>query len=373
MFEDEKAEKIRVLVVDDSLLIRVAARKMLGNQFDVVLAEDGLDGWNTINKEDDLQVVFTDLVMPEMDGFELLKKIRTSEKEYIRNLPVIVTTGADNPEIAKQKAINLGATDFITKPFDATAITTRALSYANLHKTTEDLKEHTTVDVLTGHMNGKGFSRQLEKEISFVIRHQSRMAVMAIEMDGFKDLFIRVGRRGAETIVKKLGEVLSNIVRREDTIARTGLATFMVSMPLAMVENAMEMADQICRTIAGLRAKLGGERLKITVSIGVCGIEPNKITSPETVLDVAHQALKKAQDSGANQIARLGSQEFETIQARKAAESLSLDQMLVYIDQQNYDAVLPYLDIAVDRISPLIGLLSLQQKEKLLNAKAVKL
>src|SRR5690606_19623005 len=125
----------------------------------------------------------------------------------------------DNPEIAKQKAINLGATDFITKPFDGTAITTRALSYANLHKTAEDLLEQTTVDMLTGHMNGKGFHRQLEKEIAFVVRHQSRMTVMAVELDGFKDLFIRVGRKGAETIVRKIGEVLSTIVRREDTVA----------------------------------------------------------------------------------------------------------------------------------------------------------
>ena len=212
MFDNEKTEKIKVLVVDDSLLIRVAARKMLGDRFDVVLAEDGMDGWRTIESEPGIQVVFTDLVMPELDGFELLKKIRTSDREHIRDLPVIVTTGADNPEIAKQKAIGLGATDFVTKPFDATAITTRALSYANLHKTTESLKEQTTVDVLTGHMNGKGFSRQLEKEIAFVIRHQSLMSVMAIELDGFKDLFIRVGRRGAETI--ELNEGLFNECRR---------------------------------------------------------------------------------------------------------------------------------------------------------------
>jgi two-component system, cell cycle response regulator len=373
MFDSEKSEKIKVLVVDDSLLVRVAATKMLGNDFDVVLAVDGKDGWNTIQNDEDIQVVFTDLVMPEMDGFELLQKIRTSKKESICNLPVIVTTGADNPEIAKQKAINLGATDFITKPFDASAIRTRALSYANLHQTSEKLREHTTLDVLTGHMNGKGFDRQLEKEIAFVVRHQSRMTVMAIEIDGFKDLFIRVGRKGTETIIRKIGEVLATIVRREDTIARTGLATFMVSMPLAMVDNTLEVADQIARTVASLQARIGGNKLRITTCIGVCGIEPNKLTSPATVLEVAYQALKKAQGAGTNQIARLTANDFEVIQARKAAESLSLDQLLIYIGQKNYDAVIPYLDLAIDRLAPLMGLLSLEQKQKLISSRPLEL
>ena len=373
MFDNDKADKTKVLIVDDSLLVRVAAKKMLGEDFEVVLAEDGQDGWEKVQNDPQLQVIFTDLVMPEMDGFELLKKIRTSEQEAINSLPVIVTTGADNPEIAKQKAINLGATDFIAKPFDAAAITARALSYANLHKTTSSLKEQTTIDVLTGQMNAKGFRSQLEKEISFVVRHQSRMTVMAIEVDGFKDLFIRVGRKGTETIIRKIADVIGNVVRREDTIARTGLATFMVSQPLALVENTLEIADQICRAIAGLKARLAGDRLKITVSVGVCGIEPKNITHPDMVLEVAHQALHKAQKAGANQIARLNANEFEVIQARKAAESLSLDQLLMHIDNENYDAVMPYLDLAIDRLWPLVDLLSLEQRQRLTNPRKVAL
>lgn len=366
---EEQGDKIKVLVVDDSLLIRVAARRMLEDRCEVVLAEDGADAWQKLTTQPDIQVVFTDLVMPEMDGFELLRRIRAAEGE-LANLPVIVTTGADNPDIAKQKAIALGATDFVSKPFDAADLTTRALSYAKLNRTARTLREQALLDPLTGHLNAKGFRRQLEKELAFVVRHRSPLSVLAIELDGFKDLFIRVGRRGAEVIVRKLGEVLATIVRREDSLARTGLATFMVSMPLAREENALEVADQICRTVAGLRARLGGKPLRLSVSVGVCGVEPTRITSADTVVEVAAEALGRARKAGRNQIARLGRHEFEVIQARKAAESLSLDQLLQQVENGNLDAVVPFLDLAVARLAPLVALLSVQQRQRLLEARA---
>src|SRR5690606_9734625 len=100
LLASDPPEKIKVLVVDDSKVVRIAASKMFGEHFNVILAIDGADGWNIIENDPEIQVVFTDLVMPEMDGFELLKTIRSSDKDTISNLPVIVATGADNPEIA---------------------------------------------------------------------------------------------------------------------------------------------------------------------------------------------------------------------------------------------------------------------------------
>src|SRR4051812_36892559 len=87
-------KKARVLLVDDSKLVRLTATKILATQFDLVLAEDGEEAWQKISEDNTIQVVFTDLGMPKLDGYGLIQRIRQSENEGIRNQPVIVITGA---------------------------------------------------------------------------------------------------------------------------------------------------------------------------------------------------------------------------------------------------------------------------------------
>ena len=366
MLAKTKPNKVHVLIVDDSRLIRAAASKMLNpDEFTLQLATDGAEAWSMIQRDSSIQVVFTDLVMPEMDGFELLEAVRTSPDEAIQGLPVIIATGADNPEIAKQKALSLGATDFVSKPFDAMALRTRALSYANLHKTTQQLKEQSTIDVLTGLVNHKGFAFELDKQLSFARRHQSHMAVMAIEIDGFKDVFIRVGRSGAENIVKKIAGALTESTRLEDTVARTGLATFAVSLPLAADSYALELADRICRKVEAFRARLDGKKMHITVSAGVCAVDTDLLVEKDTVFALAERALEKASTLGRSQIAQLSLK--ENYQADSTfIDDLSIDEMLGQIHQGEH---LPasYMEQALQRLQPLLSMLTQQQRQRLLH------
>ena len=89
-------KKARILIADDSKIVRVTASKILATQFDVVLAEDGEEAWEKICQDTSIQVVFTDLGMPRLDGYGLIQRIRQAEDEGIRNQPVIVITGAGN-------------------------------------------------------------------------------------------------------------------------------------------------------------------------------------------------------------------------------------------------------------------------------------
>ncbi len=358
--------KIRVLIIDDSRLIRIAASRMFGDSFDVLLAVDGSDGWDIIQKDKDIQIVFTDLVMPEMDGFELLEKIRTCKDEAINSIPVIVATGADNTEVAKQKAFALGATDFITKPFDATDIKTRARSYAQFRQANMVLKEQTTIDSMTGLLNAKGFHRQLDKEMAFINRHKSSITVMSVEIDSFKDLFIRIGRAGAEAIIKKVGDVLAETVRREDTVARTSVAGFAISMPLARGENALELANRMCQTVESFRAKLDGKKITITVSIGVCAVEPSSTGDVDIVLDVADTALTRAASLGRSQLYQMTLQDYHREQALLRRKTLSIDSLLERIKSGEQNNVVPYLDTALERLAPLLVLLSNEQKQRVI-------
>ena len=124
-------KKARILIADDSKIVRVTASKILATQFDVVLAEDGEEAWEKICQDTSIQVVFTDLGMPRLDGYGLIQRIRQAEDEGIRNQPVIVITGAAEEEGVRRKVFELGATDFITKPFKSTEILARAEAHAS--------------------------------------------------------------------------------------------------------------------------------------------------------------------------------------------------------------------------------------------------
>ena len=120
----------RIIVVDDSKVVRNAAKKMLRCEFDVVTAEDGDEAWQLLGIDPSIRVVFTDLTMPNLDGYELIRKIRNSTSTEIQRLPVIVVTGVEDSDAARERVLELGATDFVSKPFATIDLLARARAHA---------------------------------------------------------------------------------------------------------------------------------------------------------------------------------------------------------------------------------------------------
>ncbi len=266
---EEQSEMATLLVVDDSKLIRKSAHKMLGKQFEVLVAENGEMAWDMIQKNDQIKVIFSDLDMPQMDGYKLLELIRTHEDEGIRNLPMIIVTGAENDEVAKEKAFALGATDFITKPFNSTDIKARAVAHASYQRRAAALKKCSNLDESTGLVNRQGYIAQIEKDWAFVLRHEETLALMLLELDDFKTLFLKIGRRGMDAILNQLSSILQNAIRKEDTLARIGVAQFALSLPTAKHEAVKELAQRVCDSAANFKVRVKGELIPIAIRAAV--------------------------------------------------------------------------------------------------------
>ena len=366
---DDSQSKIRVLVIDDSRVVRVAATRMFDEEFEVVLGIDGADGLAILERDSDIHVVLTDLAMPEMDGFELLEAIRSHTDENIRDLPVVIATGAGNPESAKKKAFSLGATDFVTKPFNPTDLKARVRSYAQFRVQNLSLQNAATIDPLTGLLNARGLMMQLEKDISFAARHESNLTMVAIEVDHYKDLFVRIGREGTEKVVNKVAAVIRDAFRKEDSIARIGIARYVVSMPMSLTENAMELANRICNTIESLKAKLDGKRIKITVSVGLSSIQVDSDTEAKELVGLVGEALDRAARIGASQIVELGLDDYRDMLNEEAKRALSIDELLAKINDGDALAVASHLDAALERLTPLFQLLSDQQAHAIITSR----
>ena len=226
------AEKPEVLVVDDSKVIRLAARKMLGTDYNIHLAEDGLAGWEMLQENSAISVVFTDLSMPNMNGMELLENIRTSSNDQIANLPVIILTGADDTETVKHQVFDAGATDFIAKPFESIDLLSRAKAYARLSRKVVELEKKTGYDKLTGLYNANLLVEQGSKAFSFASRHKLFISAVYFEIQDFQNVFLTHGKKVAQHIIVAVGKRLQEVMREEDIAARLGVAKYALILPM---------------------------------------------------------------------------------------------------------------------------------------------
>jgi two-component system cell cycle response regulator len=291
---DGSESRTRILVVDDSKLMRKAALKMLGDEFDIVTADDGLQAWLVLEEDRGIQVVFTDLNMPNSDGYDLLKKVRGSEDGELASLPVIVVTGAENDEAARMSALDLGATDFITKPFTSSDLVARARAHAAHRKETKALQAQSTFDPLTGLANRPGFMQRLQQDLAYARRHHQALSIVRLEIDDFRRMFLNYGREVAESVVRQVAERLHARIRKEDTAARIGLGSFALSLPGG---QAVGIAGMISR----LRAELiehaptdeAGLVIAITLSASVLGATP-EMADAEAAFEACDALLQQA-------------------------------------------------------------------------------
>lgn len=116
-----RMDKPRVLVVDDSRVVRRALARILGNNFEVIEAEDGWVGWRSLNNDSRIDAVITDIQMPNLDGYTFICKIRAAEDPGLRELPVVVITSSED-QVTRDRAYACGANDFILKPFDSSQL-----------------------------------------------------------------------------------------------------------------------------------------------------------------------------------------------------------------------------------------------------------
>ncbi len=296
--------KPRLLMVDDSRVMRKAASKMLGERFEVVTAEDGQEGWQQICHDEHVQVVFTDLSMPELDGYGLLEKIRTSDDPGIAHMPVIVVTGAENDDSARERALELGATDFIGKPFNTTDLQARASAHMNYQRERRELEQQVTIDGLTGLGNKQHFHTRLKQDLAFCERHGHPISVVRIDVDDFNKLFIKAGKEAADEVLRQLAGIITSIVRKEDTAARTGLAQFIISLPTAEESGAAILANRILKTLNQTEITKHGRKLPVGISVAVLQPDPHPGQTPRSVQEELGLVIQEAQKAGGDRVLR---------------------------------------------------------------------
>ncbi len=298
----EQSTSSQVLVVDDSRVIRRAAFKILQNEFDVIEAEDGADAWQQIQENKNISVVFTDLGMPNMDGYQLLAHIRKADDAAISNLPVIIITGAEESEGAKEEVFEQGATDFISKPFDSVSLKSRASAHINYRREVQSLEQRVATDKVTGLLVEASFKQQGEKMLAYAVRHCSDLTLVRFDIDRFAEFFVKHGKDISEQILAKVASMITDALRKEDVAARLGVSRFGVLLPSSDPQGARQVVKRIVDRVNGLKLKIGNEVTQLKFSTGMTCPSLSDSISFSDMMKQADHALQKAQANGPGNI-----------------------------------------------------------------------
>ena len=306
---DAPGNKQRLLIVDDSKVIRVTARKILQNYFETVEAVDGNNAWEVLASDKPFSLVVSDLTMPGMDGFGLLEKIRSSHLPHVSRIPVIIITGANDSESTMQRATEAGATDFIGKPFDAIHLLARTQAHADAYSTgqsliqeTMTLEEQALVDPSSGLPNETAFIERGHQQLSYAVRHNSALALFYIDIDNFGDLFMKHGEAATIETIRAVAGVLTACKRKEDIAARTGTSRFALLLPGMNNDGIRNLAERINSDIKALQGSGSDALVSLTVSIGVATPDISSETRFESILATAACNQQQAGRQGGNQV-----------------------------------------------------------------------
>ena len=367
--EQTGATRARILVIDDSRVVRVSLRKVLDAEFDVIEAEDGEAGWEALLADPQIQVVLTDAGMPRLDGYDLIARIRAHHEPRIQHIPVNMVTAADD-EATRQRALALGATDFITKPFDKAQLLARVRAQARADQTTRDLAEtsealieHATDDALTQVRSRRYFLRRGEQDLAFAHRHQQDLSVLVIGIDGFETIQAQHPETTSDDILVFVAHNLKQAIRTEDTLARSADAQFAIIAPTLGGAEADMVCNRIRQQIAAHPLNIGNTPMSLTVSIGLSRRDESSTENSagnseqriEDVLALAESYLAKAQVAGGNRLVTA-----EHVRATK--KRISIDAALRILAQGDPEKLTPHINTMMEQLLPLLAFCNATQQ-----------
>jgi len=292
----------KILVVDDSadnvdLMLEILREAGYANVSSTMLPEQVCP----MHRQHCYDLILLDLQMPGLNGFQVMKGLK--EIEQGGYLPVLALTAQPSFKIA---ALEAGARDFISKPFDLLEVHKRIhnmlevrLLYKELAQYSRQQQELALHDPLTGLPNRRLLEDRIATVLQHAARHQKKAAVMYLDLDGFKPINDTYGHAYGDEILKMVAQRLVGCSRKEDTVARVGGDEFVIVMgDIAHIEDTREPANKLIEAVSQPYL-INGQTLQLSTSIGV-GIFPDDAADVAPLLAAADGALYEAKRSGKN-------------------------------------------------------------------------
>jgi two-component system cell cycle response regulator len=303
---DAAPQDLKVLVVDDSPVYRKLVEHALeGSPYSLMFAKSGCEALELFARHLP-SFVITDWMMPDLSGLDLCERLRADVHRGYTYI-ILLTSIAEKDNVVKGLAS--GADDYLTKPFDPGELLARigvGRRIIDLHRQIDAknklLEEMAHSDSLTGLPNRRAIEEWAARQLRAAARHGFRYWVVLADLDSFKSINDTYGHVGGDAMLQKFADILKTVIRASDICGRLGGDEFL--MVITHVE-----ADAIFKTVESFREKLaqqqfelGFERVSMTASFGIAGLNGKENIDFTTLLRRADKALYAAKNAGRNLI-----------------------------------------------------------------------
>lgn len=285
----------QILLVDDTEAIHQLVRARLADEpLDVhsaLTAEQGLA--LAVSRAPD--VILLDVDIPGgCDGFEVCRRLKADPKTA--GIPVVLLTGVRDPE-QRLHGLDLGALDYVIKPFDAVELRARVRAALRVKHLMDLLATRAMIDGLTGLWNAAGLQRRLDAELSLSTRSGRPLAFLVVDLDDFRQLNGAHGHRFGDEVLRAVARTIQSDCRAEDVVCRHGADALAMLLPNSTAEQAMGPAERLREAVARIPFTARGVAVSVTASIGVAD---NVDGRGALMLDIADRAVQQARKAGGN-------------------------------------------------------------------------
>jgi diguanylate cyclase (GGDEF)-like protein len=292
-------ENRRVLLIENNQTDRVLLRNWLtAERIEVQEAVDIITGLAVCSRFQP-NLVLTQIRLPTWDGYEVIRRLKDDPRTL--SLPVILlascaTTGE------KAKGIDMGAVDFISKPFDPVELLARVHSALRTKAYLDLLEQRAHIDGLTELSNRFALQTRLPMEFESCGRRGKPLAIMILDLDHFKRINDHYGHAAGDEVLRQMAATLRSSFRESDFIARYGGEEFVVLAPDCDIAQAGVLAERLRASVAELQIVFHTTHIKVTTSIGIAMATDRAESKPLDVLHEADQALYRAKGAGRNTV-----------------------------------------------------------------------
>jgi len=373
--------KDTILIVDDERFFCNLLQNILQDLYQIVIAKNGKEAIESLTKHD-IALILLDIVMPDLDGYEICKTIK--QTELYRKTPIIFLTVKNETE-DEIKGFNLGAVDYIIKPISPPVVKARvatqiALSKANkklqqhsfkleqlvAHRTEELTREITekqkvyeklhhlaNYDQLTQLPNRNLFNERLAYVYKLAKRNNSSFSLLLIDLDRFKHVNDSLGHHIGDLLLEQVGQRLSTCLRGVDTVARIGGDEFTVTLTeLQKKEDAAIVAEKIIEELSH-PFEIHGQLIHIGCSIGITSY-PNDGENLHAMLKNADMAMYEVKEKGKNAYAFFSSDMTEHANQRMELEKDLYSALLNNELYLNYQPIINLQDETICGVEALL-------------------
>ncbi|AAW88082.1 two component response regulator, GGDEF domain protein [Aliivibrio fischeri ES114] len=287
----------KILIAEDEPVSRLVLQRLL-KAFTCISVTNGQEALDVIHQER-IDLVLLDIHMPIMGGFEVIEKLKNSETT--KDIPIIVITVNQSTE-DEIRALDLGAVDFVTKPFHAVILQKRIRNQLALKLKSDLLEKHASLDGLTNLLNRRMFDFDLENRWAESQRLQANFSLIMFDIDHFKLYNDNYGHSaGDEVLVRVAKALMKTLQRKTDRVYRYGGEEFILIQFDTDLEQLRQTAELLRQCIYDLNITHDFSfHKRISISVGATLINAEQIQPIPYLLEITDQQLYKAKKQGRN-------------------------------------------------------------------------